>query len=75
MRNPLGGSALSKQEIQKLLNENAAEQQRRKSELESVRFPGLTAQDDIAKAAILQLQTREAKLQQMLRTAKYSHRC
>ena len=68
----VGGSALSKAEIQKLLDENAAETKRRQEELASVRFPALTAQDDIARAALLQLETRAAKLRSMLEKATYN---
>jgi tape measure domain-containing protein len=67
----IGGSAASKKEIEALIKENRAEYERRKSELESVRFPLLTAQDEIAKAAMLQLNTRLAQLQTMRERAVY----
>ena len=70
--NDVGGSALSAQEIQKLIKENKTETANRRAELESVKFPGLTAQDDIAKDAIEVLKTRAAKLDTMLERAKYA---
>jgi TP901 family phage tail tape measure protein len=61
----VGGSALPRDNVDRLIKENRAEYQRRKKEFESVRFPGLTGQDEIAKAAMLQLDTRLAKLESM----------
>ena len=61
----VGGSALPRDNVDRLIRENRAEYQRRKKEFESVRFPGLTGQDEIAKAAMLQLDARLAKLESM----------
>jgi hypothetical protein len=68
----VGGSALSKAEIEKLMKENRAEFKRREDEFKSVKFPLLTAQDDIAKAAMLQLDTRLATLQSMYDRARFA---
>ena len=67
----LGGSALSKQEIDEQLKQNSEETARRQTELESVRFPGLTDQDDLARNALAQLETRRAKLESMREKAIY----
>jgi tape measure domain-containing protein len=68
----VGGSALSKSEIQKLLDQNAAETKRRQQELKDIRFPGLTAQDEIARGALEQLRQRRAKLESMARKTQFA---
>ena len=67
----IGGSALSRQEIEKLKKENRAEQARRVQEKKDVKAPLVTAQDDIAQAAILELDMRYAQLQTMGEKAKF----
>ena len=68
----VGGSALSRQEVEKLKTENRAERKRREQELSSVRFPLLTGQDEVARAAITQLDARFAKLQTMGERARFA---
>jgi TP901 family phage tail tape measure protein len=68
----VGGSATSRQEIENLKKENREERARRVEELKSVRFPLLTAQDDIARQAITQLDTRLAQLQTMGERARFA---
>jgi TP901 family phage tail tape measure protein len=67
----IGGSALSRQEIEKLKKENLAERARRVQEKKDVKAPLVTAQDDIAQAAILELDMRYAQLQTMGEKAKF----
>jgi tape measure domain-containing protein len=67
----IGGSALSRQEIDAQLQQNRAELKRRQEELASVRFPLLTGQDEIAKTAIADLENRYQKLQTMRERALY----
>jgi TP901 family phage tail tape measure protein/lambda family phage tail tape measure protein len=67
-----GGSATSRQEIQNLQKQNREERARRVEEQKSVRFPLLTAQDDIARQAITQLDTRFAQLQTMGERARFA---
>jgi TP901 family phage tail tape measure protein len=68
----IGGSATSRQEIQNLKKQNREERARRVEEQKSVRFPLLTRQDDIAKQAITQLDTRFAQLQTMGERARFA---
>ena len=68
----VGGSATSRQEIENLKKQNREERARRVEEQKSVRFPLLTAQDDIAKQAITQLDTRLAQLQTMGERARFA---
>jgi TP901 family phage tail tape measure protein len=68
----VGGSATSRQEIQNLQKQNREERARRVEEEKSVRFPMLTAQDDIARQAITQLDTRFAQLQTMGERARFA---
>jgi TP901 family phage tail tape measure protein len=68
----VGGSATSRQEIQNLQKQNREERARRVEEQKSVRFPLLTAQDDIARQAITQLDTRFAQLQTMGERARFA---
>jgi hypothetical protein len=68
----VGGSATSRQEIQNLQKQNREERARRVKEQKSVRFPMLTAQDDIARQAITQLDTRFAQLQTMGERARFA---
>jgi TP901 family phage tail tape measure protein len=68
----IGGSATSRQELQNLEKQNREERARRVKELKSVRFPLLTAQDDIARQAITQLDTRFAQLQTMGERARFA---
>ena len=68
----VGGSATSRQEIENLKKQNREERARRVEEQKSVRFPLLTAQDDIAKQAITQLDTRFAQLQTMGERARFA---
>jgi TP901 family phage tail tape measure protein len=68
----VGGSATSLQEIQNLQKQNREERARRVKEQKSVRFPMLTAQDDIARQAITQLDTRFAQLQTMGERARFA---
>ena len=69
--NGIGGSALSRQELDQQIKQNRAELARRQTELRGVRFPLLTGQDEIANAAITQLETRYAQLQTMRERALY----
>jgi TP901 family phage tail tape measure protein len=68
----VGGSATSRQEIENLKKQNREERARRVEEQKSVRFPLLTAQDDIAGQAITQLDTRFAQLQTMGERARFA---
>jgi TP901 family phage tail tape measure protein len=68
----IGGSATSRQELQNLKKQNREERARRVKEQKSVRFPLLTAQDDIARQAITQLDTRFAQLQTMGERARFA---
>jgi hypothetical protein len=68
----VGGSATSRQEILNLQKQNREERARRVEEEKSVRFPMLTAQDDIARQAITQLDTRFAQLQTMGERARFA---
>jgi TP901 family phage tail tape measure protein len=68
----IGGSAVSRQEIENLKKQNREERARRVEEQKSVRFPLLTAQDDIAGQAITQLDTRFAQLQTMGERARFA---
>jgi TP901 family phage tail tape measure protein len=68
----VGGSATSRQEIENLKKQNREERARRVEEQKSVRFPLLTAQDDIAGQAIAQLDTRLAQLQTMGERARFA---
>jgi TP901 family phage tail tape measure protein len=68
----VGGSATSRQEIENLKKQNREERARRVEEEKSVRFPMLTAQDDIARQAITQLDTRFAQLQTMGERARFA---
>lgn len=68
----IGGSATSRQEIEKLKVENLKERKRRVQEKRDVRFPLLTAQDDIAQQAITQLDTRFAQLEWMGKNARFA---
>jgi TP901 family phage tail tape measure protein len=68
----IGGSATSRQEIENLKKQNREERARRVEEQKSVRFPLLTRQDDIAKQAITQLDTRFAQLQTMGERARFA---
>jgi TP901 family phage tail tape measure protein len=68
----VGGSAVSRQEIENLKKQNREERARRVEEQKSVRFPLLTAQDDIAGQAITQLDTRFAQLQTMGERARFA---
>jgi TP901 family phage tail tape measure protein len=68
----VGGSATSRQEIENLKKQNREERARRVEEQKSVRFPLLTAQDDIARQAITQLDTRFAQLQTMGERARFA---
>jgi TP901 family phage tail tape measure protein len=68
----IGGSATSRQELQNLEKQNREERARRVKEQKSVRFPLLTAQDDIARQAITQLDTRFAQLQTMGERARFA---
>jgi TP901 family phage tail tape measure protein len=68
----IGGSATSRQEIENLKKQNREERARRVEEQKSVRFPLLTAQDDIARQAITQLDTRFAQLQTMGEKARFA---
>ena len=68
----VGGSATSRQEIENLKKQNREERARRVQEQNDVRFPLLTAQDDIARQAITQLDTRFAQLQTMGERARFA---
>ena len=68
----IGGNAQTVSVIDRLIKENRDEYKRRKEEFESVRYPLLTGQDDIAKAAMLQLDTRLAVLRSMRERAPRS---
>jgi TP901 family phage tail tape measure protein len=68
----IGGSALSRQEIENLKKQNREELARRVEEQKSVRFPLLTAQAEIAKQAITQLDSRFALLQTMGERARFA---
>ena len=68
----VGGSAASQQEIENLKKQNREERARRVQEQKDVRFPLLTAQDDIAQQAITQLDTRFAQLQTMGERARFA---
>jgi TP901 family phage tail tape measure protein len=68
----VGGSAASQQEIENLKKQNREERARRVQEQKDVRFPLLTAQDDIARQAITQLDTRFAQLQTMGERARFA---
>ena len=68
----VGGSALSKQEIDKLLVDNRAGQTRLTDEIDGIRFPGLTGMDEAAKAQLVQLQAREAALTTLKENAIYA---
>jgi TP901 family phage tail tape measure protein len=68
----VGGSATSRQEILNLQKQNREERARRVEEEKSVRFPMLTAQDDIARQAIAQLDARFAQLQTMGERARFA---
>ena len=67
----VGGSALSKQEIDKLVKENRDAVQKKTDELGGIRFPFLTGKDDALKGEILQLEARYAKLRTMRERAIY----
>jgi TP901 family phage tail tape measure protein len=68
----VGGSATSRQEIENLKKQNREERARRVQEQKDVRFPLFTAQDDIARQAITQLDTRFAQLQTMGERARFA---
>ena len=68
----VGGSAASQQEIENLKKQNREERARRVQEQKDVRFPLFTAQDDIARQAITQLDTRFAQLQTMGERARFA---
>jgi TP901 family phage tail tape measure protein len=68
----IGGSAVSRQEIENLKKQNREERARRVEEQKSVRFPLLTAQAEIAKQAIAQLDSRFALLQTMGERARFA---
>jgi hypothetical protein len=59
-------------EIENLKKQNREERARRVEEEKSVRFPMLTAQDDIARQAIAQLDARFAQLQTMGERARFA---
>ena len=66
-----GGSALAKDEIRKLLQQNAEGQKKLQDELDSMLFPFLTGNDEAAKGQLLQLKAREAVLRTALERAKF----
>lgn len=68
----VGGSALSEQEIDKLVKENRDAIQKKTDELGGIRFPILTGKDEALKGEILQLEARYAKLRTMRERAIYA---